>query len=221
MEGYHSLWKVASFVEGWYTSFDEWPEPRRPARTPRGFGGDYASRRFAESVDLATTPALASKDVGLMSHWPPPGDRKVPRREGEYSIPRAKPPEPEPPPSTVSPAEISTVGEIVARLELQLGQRLEDNLNIRLARIEAAAAGHPAVAQLSAELTLSQRKGKFWKALGAVLALCGALAGSVTTKVVVDPPQSQASADEVVDRVDALEERFARIERKLDRLLPP
>jgi hypothetical protein len=159
-----------------------------------------------------------------MSHWPPPGDRKVPRREGEYSIPRAKAPEPDPTP-VVSPAEISTVGEIVARLETQLGQRLEDNLNIRLARIEAAAAGHPAVAQLSAELTLSQRKGKFWKALGAVLALCGALAGSVTTKVVVDPPgQTQgesASAAAVVDRVDALEERFARIERKLDRLLPP
>ena len=151
-----------------------------------------------------------------MQGWPPPGDsrRPLPRRhsEGEYSV---QAPRPEPAPvlpeaPALTPAEDSQVGEIVARLHASLREDI--------ARIERAMIGPSSLPELSAALTLSERGLKKWRVLAAIGLAVGSLLGVGGTKAAVDPPTASA---EVVDRVDALEERFARIERKLDRLLPP
>lgn len=149
---------------------------------------------------------LASR-AGPPKAWPPPERH----RAGEYSVQgpsersqsRDRPVEPEVP-ETVSPAEISAVTAIAN----ELGHRLD----VRIDRIERAIAGGPA-AELSAALTLSTRSVKRWKAIaGAVLAVAGAL-GWVGGKEAGAPPTSEA-------RLDALENRMARIERKLDAALP-
>lgn len=144
-----------------------------------------------------------------VGQWPPP------RRAGEYSVARpvgdlgsserSQTRSPEPPPAPepyLSPAETSAVQAIAEELAVRFASRLE----------KAAIAKSPDP-ELSAALTLSTRAVKRWKAIaGAVLAIAGVLgfgAGSRAPEVV--------GAE---SRLDSLENRMARIERKLDAALP-
>lgn len=151
--------------------------------------------------------------------WPPlslpsrlgPGEYSIsnPDRVDEAAVTKPEHAPGDAPEVALHPAEISTVTEIVDGLSKRLDEKI--------ARIERAMIRGSDASELSAALTLTQRSLKRWRVLGAIL---GTLAGGGGVALAKDERDDhEVGAAAIVERVDDLERRFDRIERKLDRAL--